>query len=185
VRTLTPSQTVGPFFHCARPFSGRASLVVEGTRGQPIVVEGTVRDGAGAPVGDALIETWQADAGGRYHHPDDLQDETANSFAGLARVATGEDGGFAIETVKPGGVPGPAGRMQAPHIVVSVLGRGLLTRLVSRIYFEGESANERDPILQCVPVERRRTLIARQIAEGRYRFDLVLQGEDETVFFDV
>jgi protocatechuate 3,4-dioxygenase alpha subunit len=185
VRTLTPSQTVGPFFHCARPFSRRASLVVEGTPGQPIVVEGMARDGAGAPVGDALIETWQADAAGRYHHPEDRQDDAANPFGGLARVATGEDGGFAIETVKPGPVPGPGGRMQAPHIVVGVLGRGILTRLVTRIYFEGEPANERDPILQCVPMERRRTLIARQIAEGRYHFDLVFQGEDETVFFEV
>jgi protocatechuate 3,4-dioxygenase, alpha subunit len=165
---LTPSQTIGPFFP-------RALACRNGPPGPGIVVEGRVRDGAGAPVGDALVEVWQADADGRCQEP----------FGAFARVPTGEDGGFTIETVKPGPVPGPDGRRQAPHLVLGLLCRGILTRLVTRIYLDGEPANEHDPVLQCVPVERRHTLIARRLDEGRYRFDLKLQGDGETVFFDV
>jgi protocatechuate 3,4-dioxygenase alpha subunit len=175
VAGLTPSQTVGPFFHGALPFAGGHILANGGTAGRPIVVEGTLRDGAGAAVADGLIETWQADADGRYRDP---------AFDGFGRVPTRADGGFVLETIKPGPVPAPDGRPQAPHLVVGVLARGLLTRLVTRLYFEDE-ANAPDPILALVPAARRPTLIARRIAEGRYRFDIVLQGDGETVFFDV
>jgi len=174
---LTPSQTVGPFFHRVLPFAGGDTLVEteDGTSGRRVVIEGTLRDGAGGAVGDGLIETWQADAAGRYGHP---------AFDGFGRAPTQADGRFVLETVKPGPVPGPEGRPQAPHLVVGILARGLLTRLVTRLYFEDE-ANEHDPILALVPAPRRPTLIARRVAEGRYRFDIVLQGDDETVFFDL
>jgi protocatechuate 3,4-dioxygenase, alpha subunit len=186
VPPLTPFQTVGPFFHGALPFAGGGQVAGEGAGGTRIVVEGTVRDGAGALLPDVLIETWQADADGRYNHPEHGQAPPGDPrFDGFGRVATGEDGRFVIETVKPGAVPGPGGRPQAPHIAVGVLGRGILTRLVTRIYFDGEPANDHDPVLQLVPRERRHTLIARRIGEGRYRFDIAFQGEDETVFFDV
>ena len=169
---ITPFQTIGPFFPEA--LSYRTAPGANGTRGV-IVVEGTVRDGAGAPVGDALVEVWQADAAGRCQAP----------FGAFARVPTGPDGGFTIETTMPGSVAGPNGGNQAPHLVVGLLCRGILTRLLTRIYFEGESANEQDPVLQCVPAPRRHTLLARRLGEGRYRFDLALQGDGETVFFDV
>jgi protocatechuate 3,4-dioxygenase alpha subunit len=182
----TPSQTVGPFFHHALPFEGGGILVRAGTRGKRIVIEGTVRDGAGAAAGDVLIETWQADAGGRYHHPEDRQPQPMDeAFDGFGRVPTSDYGRFVIETVKPGAVPGPRGRAQAPHVVLGILGRGVLTRLVTRLYFDDEAANAQDPILEMVPANRCRTLIARRLAEGRYHFDIVLQGQDETVFFDV
>ena len=157
-----------------------------GTKGTRIVIEGSVRDGAGAPAADVLIETWQADAGGRYHHPEDRQPQPLDvDFDGFGRVPTSDDGRFVIETVKPGAVPGPGGRAQAPHVVLGILGRGVMTRLVTRLYFDDEAANAQDPILEMVPAHRRRTLIARRVAEGRYHFDIVLQGQDETVFFEV
>ncbi len=178
----TPFQTVGPFFRFGLVFDGcdRPVGASEGTR---IVVEGTVRDGAGAPVPDALIETWQADSSGRYHHPEDRRAGNGAPFDGFRRTATDPDGKFSLTTVRPGPVPGPGNRQQAPHLVVGVFARGLLTRLVTRIYFEGEVANDQDPILELVPQARAATLVARRVGEGRYRFDIVLQGKDETVFF--
>lgn len=184
----TPSQTVGPFFHYALPWHGCADLLAasglgarpdlfppehdvlhrttarDEARGEPIEIAGTVRDGEGAPVPDALIETWQADADGRY----------AAGFAGLARAATERDGTYLIRTVRPGRVGA-----QAPHVAVGVLGRGLLKRLVTRVYF----GDDTDAVLASVPAARRHTLIARLESPGRFRFDIVLQGADETVFF--
>lgn len=178
----TPFQTVGPFFRFGLVFDGCSEIVgsPDGTR---VVIEGTVRDGAGAPVPDALIETWQADSSGCYHHPEDGRAVTAAAFDGFRRTATDPEGRFSLTTVMPGPVPGPGNRQQAPHLVVGVFARGLLTRLVTRIYFDGEAANDQDPILELVPAERAPTLIAKRVADGRYRFDLVLQGKDETVFF--
>ena len=183
---LTPSQTVGPFFLVAVPTRGRETLVTNATPGPRVIVEGLVRDGAGDPVPDALIEIWQANAAGHCNHPDDPQSQGPDrAFDGFGRVATDAAGGFAIETIKPGSIPGPGGRPQAPHLVVGVFARGLLTRLVTRIYFEDDPANAGDAILVSAPADRRPTLIARRAAEGRYRFDIVLQGPGETVFFDV
>ena len=166
---LTPFQTVGPFFAILVPEQGRLSLAEADAPGTRIVVDGTVRDGAGQPVPDALIEIWQANAAGH----------------GFGRVHTDGAGGFSLETVKPGPVPGPGGRPQAPHLLVGLFARGLLTRLVTRIYFADEPANGGDPILDAVAPDRRATLIAACRGEGRYTHTITLQGADETVFFDV
>jgi protocatechuate 3,4-dioxygenase, alpha subunit len=179
----TPFQTVGPFFHLTLPFAGGGTVAGAGAR---IVIEGTLRDGSGVPAPDALIETWQADAAGRYNHVEDARRGDCDpAFDGFARVATDAGGRFALETVKPGPVPGPGGRSQAPHLLVTILARGLLTRLVTRLYFADEPSNDADPILERVPVPRRATLMAARVGQGRYLFDIVLQGEGETVFFDV
>jgi protocatechuate 3,4-dioxygenase alpha subunit len=183
---LTPFQTIGPFFHHALLFKDGETLTADATVGQRIVIEGTVRDGAGAPVAEALIEIWQADAAGRYNHPGDGGDRPPDTtFDGFGRAPTDEAGNFSFVTIKPGSVPDPSGGKQAPHVLVSVFARGILTRLVTRIYFDGEPANDSDPILAMVPVERRPTLLARREGEGRYRFDIRLQGDGETVFLDV
>ena len=182
---LTPSQTVGPFFAILVPERGRVRLRADGAAGAPIRVEGAVRDGSGAAVPDALIEIWQADAGGRFRHPEDpRRDRRDPSFTGFGRVHTNPDGRFGIETIKPGRVPGPGG-LQAPHLLVGLFARGLLARLVTRIYFDDEPSNAGDPILDRVPADRRPTLIARHLGNGAYRLDIALQGPDETVFFDV
>ncbi len=182
---LTPSQTVGPFFAILVPRRGGVRLRPDGTPGIPIRVDGAVRDGAGAAVPDALIEIWQADAAGRCHHPEDLRrDGRDPPFTGFGRVHTDPAGRFGIETIKPGRVPGP-GRRQAPHLLVGLFARGLLARLVTRIYFDDEPSNAGDPILDRVPADRRPTLIATRLGDGAYRFDIALQGPAETVFFDV
>jgi protocatechuate 3,4-dioxygenase alpha subunit len=183
---LTPSQTIGPFFAYAltpRAYGGSelATEIVagEGVAGERIRIEGKVLDGDGVPVGDAMLETWQADAEGRF--------QTAGNagFTGFGRAETSADGGFFIETIRPGAVSGPDGAAQAPHIAVSVFARGLLVRLATRIYFDGEPGNAADPVLALVPAERRGTLIAKRGADGVFRFDIRLQGEGETVFFDI
>jgi protocatechuate 3,4-dioxygenase alpha subunit len=183
----TPSQTVGPFFHFALPYPGGDTLTNEATLGERITVEGRVTDGTGAPVADALIEIWQANGQGRYNHPEDIQERRLDpNFNGFGRSPTDEEGWFRFHTIKPGRVAGPDGALQAPHIALSVLGRGILKRLATRVYFFGEAANADDPILALVPQERRGTLIAERIGDGAaYRFDIRLQGENETVFFDI
>lgn len=191
----TPSQTVGPFFHYALPFPGGDTLTSEATLGERIVIEGRLVDGNNAPVTDAMVEIWQANGQGRYNHPDDTQDKQLDpNFNGFGRVPTGEDGGWRFNTIKPGQVPGPGGAIQAPHINVSVFGRGILKRLATRLYFGDEAvANAADPVLALVPPERRSTLIARpatlmaeRVGDAPvYRLDIVLQGENETVFFDI
>lgn len=183
---LTPSQTVGPFFAILVPKHARVRLLTDHTPGQRIVVEGSVHDGAGRPVPDALVEIWQANDAGHCNHPEDPRTQGADAaFDGFGRVHTDADGHFALETIKPGMVPGPEGRLQAPHFLVGLFARGLLTRLVTRIYLEDEPTNAEDPILACVPSDRRSTLIATSHAEGRYRFQIHLHGPGETVFFDV
>ena len=181
--SLTPFSTVGPFFKLLvrhQP-EGAATLVAPDIEGRHITIEGALLDGAGAPIDDGLIEIWQADADGRYPHS---ADGVERAFAGFGRVATGAPGTFAFRTIKPGRVAGPDGRMQAPHILVSVMARGIMSRCWTRLYFDDEAVNDDDPVLQLVPAARRATLIARSIGDGRYRFDIVVQGERETVFFD-
>jgi protocatechuate 3,4-dioxygenase alpha subunit len=184
MRGTTPSQTVGPYLSIGLPWPDGPEVVARDAPGA-IRIHGQVIDGAGDPVPDGLIETWQADPDGRFDHPDDPRGR-AGGFRGFGRAATDEEGAWAIFTRKPGLVPGPAGTTQAPHIAVSVFARGLLNRVVTRIYFadEGE-ANAADPLLSgLVDAAARATLIA-QPAEGGYRFDVHLQGPDETVFFAI
>jgi len=157
------------------------------TPGEHIRVEGRVLDGAGVSVPDAVIEIWQANSVGRYHHPADIPGPGLdNGFTGFARSETDEVGRFFFQTVKPGPVPFDGERMQAPHISVTVLARGLLNHLMTRIYFQDEATNAADPILALVPTERRATLLARRDGdeEAVYRFEIVLQGDGETVFFN-
>lgn len=186
---VTPSQTVGPFFHYALPWKDGHVVAGAGAEGARIVIEGRVLDGGGAPVTDAMIEIWQADAHGRYAHVEDRQDKPlSDGFTGFGRTETDEEGRFRFETVKPGRVPGPGNALQAPHIAVSVFARGLLDRLVTRIYFADErAANEEDPVLGLIddPAARETLLASAQNGTATYRFDIRLQGEDETVFFEV
>jgi protocatechuate 3,4-dioxygenase alpha subunit len=189
---LAPSQTVGPFFlDCLlRPDARRNVLIQPETHGQRIRIEGRVLDGDGAPVPDAVVEIWQANANGRYHHPADARASIAldSAFIGFGRSGTDDTGAFWFETVKPGPVPFDDERRQAPHICVMVHARGLLNHLATRLYFAGEPANEHDPILRLVPAQRRATLLARHVNDGDaplYRFDILLQGAGETVFFNM
>jgi protocatechuate 3,4-dioxygenase, alpha subunit len=183
----TPSQTVGPFFHIGLSSDGTHELVAPDSLGA-IRIEGVVSDGEGAPVNDALIEIWQANEAGRYADPLDDRTELAleDGFLGFGRCATDESGRYGFVTVKPGRVPGANGAMQAPHIEVSVFARGLLKRLATRIYFPGEEqANRDDPVLGLIDdPDVRSTLLATE-EDGIYRFDIHLQGERETAFFDV
>jgi len=192
---ITPSQTVGPFFAPAltpgtdypwqQPIGD--DLITPDASGQRIRIEGRVFDGDGAPVNDSMIEIWQADAAGRYAHPADRQRPNAK-FTGFGRAGTDAEGRFSFSTVKPGAVAGPDGKPQAPHILVVVFARGLPRHAYTRIYFSDEAGNSADPILALVPADRRGTLIARREEKGGqvvYAFDVKLQGNDETVFFDV
>jgi protocatechuate 3,4-dioxygenase, alpha subunit len=190
-RGITPSQTVGPFFHFSltptdHGLHGIAgdNLVTPDAVGAPIYIGGRLIDGAGNPVADAMIEIWQADGAGRYAG----SEPRANTgFKGFGRAATSKEGAFGFTTVKPGAVPGPDGRPQAPHVNIGIFARGMLKRLFTRIYFEDEPGNAGDAILALVPAERRATLIARRdgISDGmaHYVLDIRLQGGAETVFF--
>jgi protocatechuate 3,4-dioxygenase, alpha subunit len=189
-RVLTGSQTVGPFFH---PLLNPrwSDLVQPETRGQRIRLEGRVLDGDGAPLAkDAMLEIWQANAEGRYDHPEDRQERLVDpTFHGFGRSGTDADGRFHFRTVKPGSVPGSGEKLQAPHINLVVFARGVLTHLYTRVYFPGEPLNAKDPWLNAVPAARRQTLIARDAGvvngEQVYSFNVILQGDGETVFFDV
>lgn len=187
---LTASQTVGPFFHDALLRQGAhiQTLVTPETVGERIRVEGRVLDGDGAPVPDAMLELWQANAAGRYNHPLDTRDLPLDpAFTGYGRTGTDADGRYWFETIRPGQVPFDAGSMQAPHLCLAVLGRGLLNHLFTRLYFADDPATASDPVLQRVPAARRGTLLARrEERDGAtlYRLDIVLQGEGETVFFN-
>jgi len=183
---ITPSQTVGPYFDIMLRGRAECLQVTNAATGARIVIEGQLFDGHGSVIPDALVETWQADANGCYQHPDDPRSPQADPhFNGYGWAHTRADGGYRFETVKPGRVRSPNGGEQAPHILVSVMARGILTRFITRIYFEDEPSNALDPVLALVPTERRRTLIAARADEGRYTFNLVMQGAGETVFFDV
>lgn len=166
---LTPFQTIGPYFEVAMPRPGRHRIGL-GSPGRRIRIEGRVLDGGGAPVPDALIETWQSGPPG----PD-----------GFGRIPTDEAGGFSLETVMPAPIPGPGGTTQAPHLAITVFARGILTRLATRLYFADQPTNDADPILRLISPDRRSTLEAVPVGPDCYRFEIVLQGPRETVFFDV
>lgn len=187
----TSAQTVGPFFHpgLLRADAVRATLASPETPGVPIRIEGRVLDGDGQPVPDALIEIWQANAAGRYSHPSDGRDLPLDpGFTGFGRVGTDAAGEYWFTTIKPGAVPFNEQQLQAPHICVAVFARGLLNHLYTRLYFADDPATAEDPLLQHVPAERRPTLVARRSERdslATYRFDIVLQGTGETVFFNL
>jgi protocatechuate 3,4-dioxygenase alpha subunit len=183
---VTPSQTVGPFFTIGLTWEDGAEVVPAGTPGE-IWISGVVYDGAGDPIPDAVIETWQADADGRFPSADDPRGAIqTDGFRGLGRSGTDEQGRYEIHTIKPGLLPAPDGGVEAPHIDVTVLARGLLARLVTRIYFADEpSANAADPVLSALPAGAAADTLVAVAQEGGYRFDIRLQGERETVFFAV
>jgi protocatechuate 3,4-dioxygenase, alpha subunit len=201
---ITPSQTVGPYFAYGLTPHSRchwapspnydwketvgANLVTPDATGEKIRIEGRITDGDGLPINDAMIEIWQADSQGRYASPADKRARTNALFKGFGRSATDKEGVYSFDTVKPGAVPGPNGKPQAPHIVFCIYSRGMLRQVYTRLYFSDEAANAGDAILALVPEDRRGTLIAhKESGKGQtvYRFDIRVQGEGETVFFDI
>ncbi len=190
----TPSQTLGPFFaygltpeqygYAHRGIAGNAPAD-PGVPGEHVRIEGRIIDGAGAPIDDAMIEIWQADADGRYGGAGPEEAGGGAGFSGFGRCGSDDEGGFSFATIKPGAI----GDGQAPHIGAIVQARGILNHAFTRIYFADEAdANGADPVLQSVPEDRRHTLIAARSetpAGPVYRFDIHMQGDDETVFFDV
>ena len=189
---ITPSQTVGPYFAYGLTPNGKYAwndafsnnLLTPDVSGERIRIEGFVFDGDGANVPDAMLEIWQADSQGRFSDPQDSRAQPNSSFRGFGRCGSGDEG-FSFETIKPGAVPGLDGKPQAPHIVLAVFGRGMTMQSMTRIYFDDEPANVSDEVMALVPADRRDTLIAKKTAPGVYRFDIHLQGDNETVFFDV
>lgn len=183
---------IGPFFHFLTPewrTSDRTPGIMAGpnAQGEHIQLNVRVLDRAGNPVTNAMIELWQADASGKYNHPDDTQDKTPDpDFHGFGRLASDEKGLCVFDTVKPGRVPGLNNGLQAPHISVSIFAPGLLRRVVTRIYFAGDPANASDYVLSLVSPDRHGSLFAQPGAEpGTWNFDLHLTGPCETVFFDI
>jgi protocatechuate 3,4-dioxygenase, alpha subunit len=184
--TPTASQTVGPYLHLG--LTDVPCITAEGVKGERVHLLFRVLDGDGVPVPDAVIELWQADSEGTYMRAEQPPDKMSSApFRGFGRIPTGENGTCAFETIKPGRVPGPGNTLQAPHINVSVLGRGLMKRLSTRVYFAGEPANTSDPALALVPENRRNTLIAQPdpARSDGWILEIRLRGEGETVFFDV
>ncbi|MCS3445304.1 MULTISPECIES: protocatechuate 3,4-dioxygenase subunit alpha [Bradyrhizobium] len=192
---ITPSQTVGPYFKYGLTPNGEYewndaftnNLLTGDVSGERIRVEGKVYDGDGAVIPDCMLEIWQADAQGRFSDPQDARALPNSSFKGFGRCGTDKSGGYAFDTIKPGSVPDADGKPQAPHILLAVFARGMLLHLYTRIYFDGEAGNAADSTLALVPADRRATLIAKRKAGAgsAYTFDVHLQGDNETVFFDV
>jgi protocatechuate 3,4-dioxygenase, alpha subunit len=184
----TPSQTVGPYFQIGTDEGFIGPELVSPDHPDALRLHGTVRDGDGQPVTDAMLEIWQANPAGRYAHPEDTRADVPleEGFDGFGRATTDDQGRYELVTVKPGPVPGPNGQPQAPHIDVSVFARGLLKRLVTRVYFPDEAeANAADAILSAIEdPDARATLVAVE-EDGGLRFDINLQGDRETTFFAV
>jgi protocatechuate 3,4-dioxygenase alpha subunit len=183
----TASQTVGPYVRIGLEPLAVVDLAPAGVSGERVALSGRIVAGGGGPISDAVVELWQANAQGKYAHPEDAQDKPIEAgFRGFGRCLTDAAGGFRFTTIKPGPVPGPGGAVQAPHIVVTVFMRGLLKHLITRVYFPDDPANAEDPVLRLVPPERRATLIARRAGSepGGLQWNVLLQGPDETVFFD-
>jgi protocatechuate 3,4-dioxygenase alpha subunit len=181
--TATPSQTVGPFFHFGLADDDTLGcLAGAGTKATRVRLRVRVTDGDGRPVPDALVDLWQADADGAYARAPGVGEPPA--FSGFGRLPTSEDGDCVFETIHPGGVSDVLGRIHAPHVDVCLFARGLLRHVYTRIYFEGDAALAEDPILVLVPDDRRSTLVARRTGD-EWVFHVRLQGQDETVFFDL
>ena len=181
----TASQTVGPYLKIGFAPLTVDALAADEVSGERITIQGRLLDGDGKPVNDGVVEIWQANAQGKYASPEDAQNKPIEpAFRGFGRIMTGDDGAFRFTTVKPGRVPGPGGVLQAPHLVAVVFMRGLLKHLLTRMYFPEEPANAEDPVLKRVPADRRLTLVARRAGPAVLEWSIVLQGRDETVFFD-
>ena len=168
------SQTIGPYLRIGLEWMVIEDIAAKDVAGERVTIQGRIVDGNGAPVNDAAVEVWQADSQGRYD----------SAFRGFGRSLTDEGGNFRFLTIKPGRVPGPQGRLQAPHLVVMIFMRGLLKQLLTRVYFPAEPSNADDPVLALVPEARRGTLVAAKKADGVLEWNVVLQGANETVFFD-
>ena len=188
---ITASQTVGPFLKIGLVREGQEYVVPKNTNGA-LKVQGRVYDGEGKPVPDAMIEIWQANVHGKYNHPEDLSDaELVKGFNGFGRSCTDEEGCFFFVTVKPGRVAGLGNTLQAPHMAINVFARGMLKQQVTRLYFSDEiNANSEDPVLNSIEdAEVRNTLVASKVDDENgmtcYKFNIHLQGEKETAFFDV
>ena len=179
----TASQTVGPYFHIGLDWLNTGELAAPDSPGEHFKIAGCVLDGDGNPIPDALVEIWQADANGQFANTEDFAAPPPR-FRGFGRTPTNAEGRFEFTTIKPGPVPNTEGGMQAPHLLVSVFMRGLLKRAVTRVYFPDEPRNSDDAVLQLVPADRRKTLIARKAANGELAWDIIMQGPNETVFFD-
>lgn len=182
----TPSQTVGPFLHIGLPWADGPDVVAPAAE-SAITVTVTVSDGARVPVADALVEVWQANAEGVFDHPDDPRPQNDPTFRGFGRCPADATGTVRFTTVKPGANPAGDGGTEAPHLNLSIFARGMLNRLVTRLYFPDEqNANDTDPVLAALPEAQRRKLIATTTPEG-YHLDIVLQDTDpegaETPFF--
>lgn len=192
---ITPSQTVGPYFKYGltpgRDYQWNDAfsndLVTPDVSGERIRIVGQVFDGDGMVIPDSMLEIWQADGQGRFADPQDARALPNSAFKGFGRCGADANGGYSFHTIKPGSVPGSGGKPQAPHILLAIFARGMTQQAVTRIYFEDEAANTVDPVLALVPADRRATLIAkREEGDGAiYRFDVHLQGDSETVFFDL
>lgn len=179
------NQTVGPYLHIGLAWLKTTEIAGKGIKGERVAIAGRLIDGDGVGVNDGVIEIWQANADGKYAHPEDAQKKALEKgWRGFGRAFTNAAGGFRFTTIKPGRVAAPDGSLQAPHLVVSVFMRGMLKHLATRIYFPDESsANVEDPILKLVPPARRGTLIPKKKGKA-LEWNIVLQGKNETVFFD-
>jgi protocatechuate 3,4-dioxygenase alpha subunit len=179
------SQTIGPYLRIGLEWMQIEDLAPPGIAGQRVRLEGRLLDGEGQPVNDAAVELWQANSHGKYASSEDAQEKPVEAaFRGYGRSLTDDAGRFRFRTIMPGRVPGPDGRLQAPHLLITIFMRGLLKQLVTRVYFPDEPSNAEDPILNLVPAERRATLVARKAGEGALEWNVILQGKNETVFFD-
>jgi protocatechuate 3,4-dioxygenase alpha subunit len=184
----TTWQTIGPFFKIGLAWLYDPDVAGKGAAGERVEITGRILDGDGCPVPDGVLEIWQANAHGKYAHPDDTQDKPLESgFKGFGRIPTDDQGRFRFTTIKPGRVLGTDGKkLQAPHLAVSVFTRGLMRRLITRVYFPDEPSNNEDFALNLVEPERRPTLVAKKV-DGRFdtlEWNVILQGSNETVFFD-
>ena len=179
------SQTIGPYLRIGLEWMQIEDLAAPGVAGERVRIEGRVLDADGKPVNDAAVELWQANSHGKYASPEDTQDKPLErGFRGYGRALTDDAGAFRFRTIKPGRVPGPDGKLQAPHLVITIFMRGLLKQLLTRMYFPDDAANGDDAVLQLVPAERRASLIAKKRSDGVLDWNVILQRKNETVFFD-
>ena len=182
----TPSQTIGPFYWGTIVNTYHADLAPAGVAGERIDLVLKLHDVEGAIVADGLFEIWQANSHGRYNHPDDRRNLPLDSgFEGFGRASTNARGESHFATVRPGRVPWPAGGQQAAHVNISIFARGVLNRLATRLYFDGDPANAEDPVLKMVDPARRATVLATRDAQGWWRLPIHIGGAQETVFFDI